>query len=147
MLLYGICIEKITDINWQKVIELIKNDMPDIYDDMMLSFENPNEYDTLSDAEKDTFIKDWIAEYQSEECHGLGAILKDLIKEKEGIELDIDNPDNVYVGICATVPWYFNDSIKNMTNIEFVELINKYVTKFASQPYINWWKVDDDLDY
>mgnify|MGYP003432888530 FL=1 len=82
-----------------------------------------------------------------EECHGLGAILKDLIKEKDEIELDIDNPDNVYVGISATVPWNFNDSIKNMTNIEFVELIKKYVTKFASQPCIRWWKVEDDLDY
>lgn len=53
----------------------------------------------------------------------------------------------VYVGISATVPWNFNDSIKNMTNIEFVELIKKYVTKFASQPCIRWWKVEDDLDY
>ena len=70
-----------------------------------------------------------------------------LIKEKDEIELDIDNPDNVYVGISATVPWNFNDSIKNMTNIEFVELIKKYVTKFASQPCIRWWKVEDDLDY
>lgn len=84
-----------------------------------------------------------------EECHGLGAILKDLIKEKDEIELDIDNPDNVYVGISATVPWNFNDSIKNMTNIEFVELIKKYVTKFASQPCIagGKWKMIWTINY
>lgn len=72
----------------------------------------------------------------------------DVIREQEKIEIDIDDPDGVYIGISAAAPWEFHPSVRNLSEEQFAAMISKYICQITdAEIVIRWWKVDDDLDW
>lgn len=138
MLIYGISTRQLKDkIIWKNMIHILQNYDFDAYKTLV-----ENNY-TDNDAEN------WFSEYESEGRKGIGAFLYDIIKDAEELELDIDDPDgNVYIGISAAAPWEFHPSVKSLSKEHFDAIMNKYVVLITGEETcIQWWKVDDDLDW
>lgn len=93
-------------------------------------------------------IEFWFDQYESEGRSGLGAFLYDVIREQEKVEIDIDDPDGVYIGISAAAPWEFHPSVRNLSEEQFTAMISKYICQITDEEVpIRWWNVDDDLDW
>lgn len=96
----------------------------------------------------DENLDDWISNYETEGRYGIGAFLRDYINQKEAINIDIDDPDGTFVGISAGAPWEFDPKLRTMTEVDFNNMLNKYVCMITDDALsIQWWKVDDDLDW
>lgn len=141
MLMYGVCINAIekAGINWKEVSKLLQEYDADFYKAFCEDIgKNPSDQDAM----------DWFSNYETEGRSGIGAFLHDLIEDKENITLDIDDPDGVYIGISAGAPWEMDKSIKNLTERDFYEIMQKYIGQITDEIIeIRWWNVDDDLDW
>lgn len=141
MLLFGVCINDIEreGINWKKAVDMLQEFDSDLYESFL---------EDMDESYSDQDAEDWFSNYETEGRSGIGAFLHDLIESKEKITLDIDNPDGVYIGISAAAPWEMDDSIKNLTEKEFSDIMQKYIRQITdTEIEIRWWKVDDDLDW
>ena len=143
MLMYGVCVSNIKNVNWGNVVGMLKKYDPERYSDFL---EDMEENSTENDSED---IKFWFDQYESEGKSGLGAFLYDIIREQEKVEIDIDDPNGVYIGISAAAPWEFHPSVRNLSEEQFTAIISKYICQIAYEEIIpiRWWKVDDDLDW
>lgn len=144
MLLFGVCINDIekAGINWGNIVGMLKKYDHDRYSDFLDDMEE-------NSAENDSRdIEFWFDQYESEGRSGLGAFLYDVIREQEKVEIDIDDPDGVYIGISAAAPWEFHPSVRNLSEEQFTAMISKYICQITdAEIVIRWWKVDDDLDW
>ena len=142
MLLFGVCINDIekAGINWKKVSNLLQEYDAVFYKAFCEDIgKNPSDQDAM----------DWFSNYETEgRRSGIGAFLHDLIEDKENIALDIDDPDGVYLGLSAAVPWEMDDSIKNLTKESFTGIMQKYIHLITdAEIEVRWWRIDDDLDW
>lgn len=139
MLMYGICCNAIKNIKWNNVIELVKDFDKDVYQSLLEDLDN-----NLTDENLD----DWISNYETEGRYGIGAFLRDYINQKEVINIDIDDPDGTFIGISAGAPWEFDQKLRTMTESDFNYILSKYINMITDDVVtIQWWKVDDDLDW
>lgn len=140
MLMYGICMNEVENyVNWEAVVKLLQNFDPERYQDFL---DDVGENYTNQDTEE------WFDQYEADGRSGLGAFLYDVIKDTEKLDIDIDDPNGVYIGISAGAPWEFAESIRSLKKDEFDALLNKYITQITGEPtLIRWYKVDDGLDW
>ena len=140
MLMYGICAEDVQkNVNWEAVVKLLQDFDQERYQDFL---EDVGENYTNQDTEE------WFDRYETGGRSGLGAFLYDAIKCIEKLDIDIDDPNGVYIGISAGAPWEFAESIKSLKKDGFDAVLNKYITRLTGElMLIRWYKVDDDLDW
>lgn len=141
MLMYGICVDHIEGINWQNAIDMLKEFDVDLYSSFL---------DDLGTDYKDVDIEEWFSNYDN--CggyYGIGAFLYDVIKAKESVDLDIDEPNGkVYLGISANVPWNFAESVKTFSKSDFHNVVNKYIGVLTTEPVeIQWWSISDETNW
>lgn len=140
MLMYGICTEDVQkNVNWKAVVKLLQDFDQERYQDFL---------EDVSENYTDQDTEEWFDQYEADGRSGLGAFLYDVIKDKEKLDIDIDDPNGVYIGISAGAPWEFAESIKALKKDDFDAVLNKYITWITGKPMlIRWYKVDDDLDW
>lgn len=139
MLMYGICSSNIKKVKWESVKEMLKEFDADLYEEFVKDLDGD-----LSNSN----MEDWFSKYENDGRFGIGAFLKDYIEFKEDIILNIDDPDGTFIGVSAGAPWDFVNSLKDMDEADFDDLLRKYVNLITDEPLvIRWWKVDDDLDW
>ena len=100
------------------MIELVKDFDKDVYQSLLEDLDN-----NLTDENLD----DWISNYETEGRYGIGVFLRDYINQKEAINIDIDDPDGTFIGISAGAPWEFDPKLRTMTELDFNNMLNKYV--------------------
>lgn len=140
MLMYGICANDVQkNANWKAVIKLLQEFDQERYQEFL---------EDVGESYTDSDVEDWFDQYEVDGRSGLGAFLYDVIKHTEKLDIDIDDPDGVYIGISAGAPWEFPESIKGMKKDDFDALLNKYVVRVTGESMVvQWHKVDDDLDW
>ena len=139
MLMYGICVDYMKGINWQNASDMLKEFDADLYASFL---------DDMGSDYKDTDIENWFSNYESEGCYGIGAFLHDVIKEREFVDLAIDEPNGkVYLGISADVPWNFAEPVKTFSKSGFHNMLNRYIGMLTTESVeIQWWSVSDEAD-
>lgn len=138
MQLYGICLERM-NIKSENLVNMLREYDKDVYHSF---YEDMTSVGDTPYTDDDVF--DWFDHYDSEGCYGLGAFLHDYVKEKEGISLDMDDPDAFYLGIEARLPWEYPDEIRNMSEEQFDEILRKIVNMISDDELeIRWWFVED----
>ena len=132
MYLYGICIVDIEHLKLDGIIELLKT--VDIYKECMEDCDDDESY-----------IFDWIENYDSNGRFGLGALLYDVITQKEKFNIDIDDPNGiVFIGLAGDAPWNFNKSTKNITEEDYNQMLRRYVNLITDDELvIRWWKENE----
>lgn len=121
---------------------------------MLKKYDHDRYSNFLDDMEENSAENDsrdiefWFDQYESEGRSGLGAFLYDVIREQEKVEIDIDDPDGICIGISAAAPWEFHPSVRNLSEEQFTAMISKYICQITDEEVpIRWWKIDDDLDW
>ena len=139
MYLYGVCTSDIDNYKVDGIINLMK--IADVYNDCLADF---SDEEMEHDMEK--AIVGWALDYETEGRWGIGALLHDAIEKKEGIDLDIDDPDgHVYVGISADAPWNFKGKTRKLSEEEFNAILTQYVNLVTEDVLpIKWW---NDCDW
>ena len=142
MLLYGVCISDIGEINEEKAINFLRelSKIPG-KEHYLADFLETKDYNHEAYS-----IGDWLYEFESDGYYGLSALLKEVIEDVEGIDITCDDPDGVhYLGISADVPWHFNQKTKDLSEQEFENILRKYVNKVTnSELNIRWWSVYEE---
>lgn len=144
MLIYGVCISEIKEINQKKVekflAELAEKGFPDYLKEFKANKEDNN---------GDYTVGDYLYDYASNGYYGLSAFLRDIIEKVEGINISCEDPNGIhYLGIAADMPWYFNEKTRNLSDVEYIQIMAKYVSKVTDETLdIRWWNVCDDCDY
>ena len=140
MYLYGICLTELK-IDYTKVDEflrtLINTPAHDIIRDYMDEIEDPSD------------IEDVIDKYESEGYNGLDAMLKDIIRKNEQIDITCDDPDGFhYLGVSADAPWCFNEKTKSLSKEDFIEILTKHIKPFTDDELIFGYHHSEDVcDY
>ena len=134
MLMYGICMRDVLNsINWKDVISMLKEYDTYLYTDFLRDFGTVY---TTDDVRK------WVDKYRSMGYFGLEAFLRDVIKKKENIRLDIVDSDDTYLGLLAGAPWDFNSLTKKLSKSEFDNMLQKHLTQIVKNKVsIKWWNV------
>ena len=140
MLMYGIGVDYVEGIDWQNAVGMLKEFDEDLYSAFL---------DDLGTAYTADDIKEWFSNYECEGCYGIGAFLHDVIKEREFVDLDIDEPNGkMYLGISADVPWNFAEPVKTFSKSDFHNMINRYIGMLTTEPVeIQWWSISDETDW
>ena len=143
MLIYGICMNEIdSEINWDKVEKMLESFDSSLYEDFKEDVHS-DDFSTLE--EQEYWKKEWFLEYDSIGYHGLGAFLHDVIEKEEGIDLDMEDSKGFILGLSPDLPWDYPESVRNLTNDSFCELIVKYIKKISDHvPTIQMWNCSDD---
>lgn len=142
MQLYGICVDNL-HVKWNKVLEMLKEFDSSLYQDFTDNI-HPDESGNYSDES----IDDCFRHYDSDGFWGLGAFLHDFIMKEEKIDLSIDESEAYYLGVSARAPWEFPESVRNLTEKQLYEILYKYVGRITDDDLqIQWWFVDDDLNW
>ena len=76
-------------------------------------------------------VRKWVDKYRSMGYFGLEAFLRDVIKKKENIRLDIVDFDDTYLGLLAGAPWDFNSLTKKLSKSEFDNMLRKHLTQIV----------------
>lgn len=142
MLMYGVYVSRIKNVNWGNVVGMLKKYDHDRYSDFLDDMKG-------NSAENDSRdIEFWFDQYESGGRSGLGAFLYDVIRKQEKVEIDIDDPDGICIGISAAAPWEFHSSVRNLSEEQFTAMISKYICQITDEEVpIRWWRIDDDLDW
>ena len=125
MKIYGVCISDISHYKneeAEKYLEsLLSTECKDIADDY---YENKEEGRDLND---------WLYGYEScDGYYGLSALLADVIRELEGIDISCDDPHGVhYLGLSASAPWSLNEKTRNISKEEYENILRTYISKFT----------------
>lgn len=142
MLMYGICCSnvRLKTIKWDVVKDMLRKFDPDLYQECVEDLDGDLSSESLSD---------WFSNYESGGCcGGVWAFLRDFIRKEEHVELNVEDPNCIYLGLSANVPWYFHESVRNLSEDDFHNVLRKYVGMIAdAECEIRWWRVDEDLDW
>ena len=142
MNIYGICLTELK-IDYTKVDTFLRSliDTParDIIKQYIELMEDRGWEEPNTDPDKATAyaseVDDCLEFYESGGDPGLCAILKDIIRTNEGIDVDCYDPNwsrNDHLGISAKRPWEFNEKTRNLSKEEFDEILTKYIRPFTS---------------
>ena len=151
MYLYGICLTEL-NINFSNVDaflrSLIDTNAHDIISEYIEDMENteidPDETDLWAHE-----VDDWCDRYESEGYFGLDAVLKDIIRLNEDIDIVCDDPNGFhYLGISADAPWAFNQKTTNLSKEEFESILIKYIQPFTTDKLeFKYYHAEDGGDY
>lgn len=143
MLIYGVCISDIDQINEEKAVGLLH--------EFAKIDESPlKDYLGSSNADGNQISFDqWCYDYERNGHYGLAALLADIIGSVEGIDIECDDPNGIhYLGISADVPWNFNEKTRKLSCDDFCQILTKYINQVTDNILsIKWWAVSDDCDY
>ena len=142
MLLYGICVNEITNIKTEGLKSLLK--IVDVYDTCMDDCRN--EDGSVDDDE----ILGWVDNYEENGGYGLGALLYAAIEKSENCDISVDIPSDglTYLGLQIDLPWKYKDSTRNMTEEEYNAILAKYVNMVTDEEIaIRTWNITDDADW
>lgn len=145
MIIYGVCISDINEINEEKAIEFLEELSEIGYEDYLENF-----LDNKHDNGEDYTFNDWVYDYHSDFYNiGLAAFLADVIEEVEDIDITSDDPNGVhYLGLSADAPWCFNKKTRNISREDYEDILRKYVCAITNEILeIRWWYVSDDCDW
>lgn len=144
MLIYGVCISDIENINEEKAVEFLNELARLNYNDYLEQFlENQN------DNGMDYSFNDWMYNFEADGHYGLSAFLKQVIENVEGINIYCDDPQGIhYLGLSLDTPWHYNHKTKNIAKEEYNDILRKYINKITDDILeIRYWSVSDDYDW
>lgn len=148
MIIYGVCISYIKNINEGKAEQflesLINTSAKDIAENFFVNKKDNEEIN----GEKYT-VEEWLSYYDSCESIGLSGFLRDIISELEGLSISSDEPNGIqYLGISADVPWNMTERTRNISEEEYKDILKKYINQITDDELeIRWWNVNDDCDW
>lgn len=144
MLIYGVCISDIENINEEKAVEFL-NELAQLgYEDYLDEF-----LENKKDNGDDYNFNEWMYYFEADGYYGLSAFLKQVIEELEGVNISCDDPNGVhYLGLGLDAPWYYNRKTKNISKEDYEEILIKYINKVTDDVLkIKYWCVEDDCDW
>ena len=125
---YGICVSHIKEQSVERLEKLLSM-APEYQKDL---------HTWLEDCEiTEPTFEDYL-EFDQDYNLGLATILKEVIREAEGIELEAcdDFSGNDYLLYSAGYPWYFNKVKALPTEEAAEELFCKYISVLTDEPII-----------
>ena len=144
MIIYGVCISDIKELNEEKAVDFLKELSKLGHEDYLENF-----IENKHDNGEDYSFNNWCYDYESEGYFGLAAFLKDVIGEVEGVNINCDDPNGVhYLGLSADAPWCFNYKTRNISREEYNDILRKYINAVTDEVLkIDWFVVVDDCDW
>lgn len=135
MILYGICVTDIEDIDWEKVLSMVKKYDQEMYEDIT----------KYGDKDVD-YIRTWFEDYPSSiGSYGFAGFLRDFIEETTQVSLDVEMPWKSYLGISLDTPWNYHSSVLKLSEEEFTDIIHRCISQFTCDNIeIRFWNEADD---
>lgn len=117
---YGVCLAGLGFRSVTKIQTLLKH-APKVKEEIENRF--------LAQGVTEPTADDYL-DYDQDYCLGMGAILKDVIAEAEGIELVAcdDCNGHIYLLYSPMYPWSMEDADRTMTKEKIKSIIGKYLS-------------------
>lgn len=151
MYLYGICLTEV-NVNFSEVNSFLSSLINTKAHDIIEQFIDDMNHAEIDPDDNDLWaheVDDWCDRYESEGYFGLDAVLKDIIRLNEGIDIICDDPNGFhYLGIAADAPWTFNQKTRELSKAEFENILTKYIQPFTKDELkFKYYHREDDGDY
>ena len=151
MQLYGICLTELT-INFTDVDIFLRSLIDTKAHGIIFDYIKYMDSLAISSDDKAYYalkVNEWCDKYESEGYFGLDAVLKDIIRINEAIDIICDDPNGYhYIGISVDVPWAFNHTTKKLSKEDFKNIMTKYFSSFTKEELkLGYYHAEDDCDY